>query len=128
MKKFFSAIASFMIVAVIFTGCADKGEKNIQLVKNGSMDSNPDVPIGKAFAQFFSNGKWTAFTTKKGKEIVEFNGRCLFLEIEEVDVKIQFEILNKERFSLVHMSIDGENLDSDSRSIVLSGILEQYEP
>ena len=46
MKKFFSAIASFMIIAVIFTGCADKSEKNIQLVKNGSMDSNPDVPIG----------------------------------------------------------------------------------
>ena len=59
---------------------------------------------------------------------MEFNGRCLFLEIEEVDVKIQFEILNKERFSFVHMSIDGENLDSDSRSIILSGILDQYEP
>ena len=127
-KNFFKILSSFMLIAVIFTGCADKGERNIQLVKNGTMDSNPNVPIGKAFAQFFSNGKWKAFTTKKGKEIVEFNGRCLFLEIEEVDVKIQFEILDKERFSLVHMSIDGENLDSDSRNIILSGILEQYEP
>ena len=127
MKNFFKIFSSLVIVAIIFTGCADKGDKNIQLVKNGTMDSNPNVPIGKAFSQFFSNGRWTSFTTKNNEEIVEFNGRCLFLEIEEVDVKIQFEILNKKRFSLVHMSIDGENLDPDARNIILSGILEKYE-
>ncbi len=128
MKKFFSVFASFMLITIIFAGCAEKGDKNIQLVKNGSMDSNPNVPIGKAFDHFFSNGKWTSFTTKNNEEIVEFNGRCLFLDVEEVSVKIQFEILNKKRFSLVHMSIDGENLDATSRNIILSGILEDYKP
>ena len=127
-KNFFKILSSFMLIAVIFAGCAEKGDKNIQLVKNGSMDSNPNVPIGKAFDQFFSNGKWTSFTTKNDEEIVEFNGRCLFLDVEEVSVKIQFEILNKKRFSLVHMSIDGENLDATSRNIILSGILEDYKP
>lgn len=127
MKKFFSVFASFMLITIIFAGCAEKGDKNIQLVKNGSMDSNPNVPIGKAFDHFFSNGKWTSFTTKNDEEIVEFNGRCLFLDVE-VPMKIQFEILNKKRFSLVHMSIDGENLDTTSRNIILSGILEDYKP
>ncbi len=127
MKKFFSVFASFMLITIIFAGCAEKGDKNIQLVKNGSMDSNPNVPIGKAFDHFFSNGKWTSFTTKNDEEIVEFNGRCLFLDVE-VPMKIQFEILNKKRFSLVHMSIDGENLDATSRNIILSGILEDYKP
>lgn len=127
MKKFFSVFASFMLITIIFAGCAEKGDKNIQLVKNGSMDSNPNVPIGKAFDHFFSNGKWTSFTTKNNEEIVEFNGRCLFLDVE-VPMKIQFEILNKKRFSLVHMSIDGENLDATSRNIILSGILEDYKP
>lgn len=128
MKKIFKVCMAFLFIAIIFTGCADKGERNIQLVKNGTMDSNPNVPIGRAFAQFFSGGNWKAFTTKKGKEIVEFNGRCMFLDIEEVPMKIQFEILNKERFSLVHMNIDGENIDIESGSIILAGILEQYEP
>lgn len=128
MKKFFSVIASFMLITIIFAGCSEKGDKNIQLVKNGSMDSNPNVPIGKVFDHFFSNGKWTSFTTKNNEEIVEFNGRCLFLDVEEVSVKIQFEILNEKRFSLVHMSIDGENLDATSRNIILSGILDDYQP
>ena len=128
MKKIFEICMMCLFISIIFAGCAEKGDKNIQLVKNGSMDSNPNVPLGKAFDHFFSNGKWTSFTTKNNEEIVEFNGRCLFLELEEVDVKIQFEILNKKRFSLVHMSIDGENLDSETRNIILSGILEDYQP
>ena len=116
-----------MIVAIIFTGCADKGDKNIQLVKNGSMDSHPNVPIGKAFSQFFSNGKWTSFKSTDNKQIVEFNGNCLFLD-ETVSIKIQFEILKNERFTLSYVGMDGEDMPNILRPEFMQKILDDYQP
>lgn len=127
MKKFFGVAASFMIIAIIFTGCADKGERNIQLVKNGTMDSNPNVPIGKAFSQFFDNGTWKSFKSKKGNTIVEFKGNCYYLD-ENVSMTIQFKILNDEQFNLQYIEINGVNIPEEMQPAVLQGILENYQP
>lgn len=126
-KKNFLVFISLMFIAIIFTSCGDAADKNIQLVKNGTMDNMPNVPIGKAFDQFFSNGKWTSFKSTDNKQMVEFNGNCLFLD-EQVSMKIQFEILNDTRFALYYVGMDGEDLPDVTRPDVLNRILEDYKP
>ena len=65
-KKFFSVIIYALMVLTLFGGCSSSGssyDKNVLMVREGTMNMNPSVPIGKAFDQFFANGKWKSFTS-----------------------------------------------------------------
>lgn len=74
-KKFFLVIVSALMAVALFVGCAGGGyDKNVLMVREGTMNMNPSVPVGKAFDQFFANGKWQSFTSTENELIVEFNG------------------------------------------------------
>ena len=127
MKKFLTVIAAFMFVAAIFTACGGQKDRNIQLIRNGTMNAQPNIPIGKAFDQFFSNGAWKSFTSKNNEQIVEFNGECFFLD-EKIPMRIQFTVLSDDSFSLSYLGMDGVDIPSDVRMDILSRILEKYQP
>lgn len=116
-----------VLIALTFTACATQEDKNINQVRTGTMNRYPNVPIGKAFKQFFSNGKWSAFTSTKGEQIVEFNGNCYWLDVS-VPMKIQFKIDDNDSFSLSYLGVDGVDMDPEVRVEILYGILEQYQP
>lgn len=126
-NKILSVISSLVIVAIIFTGCSVSGNKNVELVREGTMEMAPNVPIGKAFSQFFDNGTWKSFKSKKGNTIVEFKGNCYYLD-ENVSMTIQFKILNDEQFNLQYIEINGVNIPEEMQPAVLQGILENYQP
>lgn len=127
MKNFWTVIAAFMFVAVIFTACGEQQDRNIQLIRNGTMNAQPNIPIGKAFDQFFSNGAWESFISKNNEQIVEFNGECFFID-EKIPMRIQFTILSDNSFSLSYLGMDGVDIPSDVRMDILNGILEKYKP
>lgn len=116
-----------LLIAVTFTACATQEDKNINMIRTGTMNRYPNIPIGKAFNQFFSNGKWTAFTSKNNEQIVEFNGDCYWLDVT-VPMRIQFTIEDDKSFSLSYLGIDGVNMDPEVRIEILYGILEKYQP
>ena len=116
-----------VLIALTFTACATQEDKNINLVRTGTMNKYPNIPIGKAFNQFFSNGKWTAFTSTNDEQIVEFNGKCYWLDVT-VPMKIQFTIESDKSFSLSYVGIDGVDMDPEVRADILYGILEKYQP
>ena len=60
------------LMSVLVAGCGD--DKYVQSVKNGTMYMAPNAPVGKAFDQFFKNGKWKSFVSDKNDRIVEFTG------------------------------------------------------
>lgn len=126
-KKIGIIFINSILVILLFTACSSQEDKNIELVRNGTMNMYPNVPIGKAFNQFFSNGKWKAFTSTDNKQIVEFNGNCYWLD-ETVPMKIQFTINNDSQFSLSYVGIDNVDIPQEVRADILYGILEKYQP
>ena len=66
-------IISLLLIGIFIAGCGgEKYDKSILLVRNGTLKMNPNVPIGKAFDQFFANGKWQSFISTENKTFVEF--------------------------------------------------------
>ena len=125
-KNFVCGIIFMLLVGVFVGGCGSKYNDDILTVRKGSMNMLPDVPIGKAFDQFFSNGKWTSFTSKKKEKIVEFNGKCEFIG-EPVDMKIQFS-LDGDTFTLEYLGLDGVGMEDEIATEMLRKILSDYKP
>lgn len=130
MKKFLLILACTFLAAIIFTGCAEdsdnaKSDKNVQLIRNSAMDMYPEVPIGKAFDKFFSEGKWSPFS-EGDSVIVEFVGRYKGIN-GKVPVKIQFTIADN-KFELSYADMHGVAFDREERVLFLGTILDKYKP
>lgn len=99
-------------------------ENNIQTVRNGHFYSHPDVTVGSAFKKFFVNGKWNAFTSTEGDQVVEFSGDCTWYD-EPAKLTVQFIIKGNE-FEMGHMNIDGVSMNYSESVGNLNKILEDY--
>jgi hypothetical protein len=82
--------------------------ETISIVAKGYFDDYPDVSVGKAFNNFFTNPKWENFVSDDGEQIVEFDGEAS-LDDENVLVEIQFFVdKSNDRFEIVWLGVDGE--------------------
>jgi DNA-directed RNA polymerase subunit RPC12/RpoP len=61
--------------------------------------------IGKAFDNFFDNGKWSTYTERDGRYFVVFTGTC-YIHSEITDIRITFQILT-EHFVIDRLEVDG---------------------
>lgn len=119
-------VFSIIIISLSSLGCGSN-DKYVTMVKEGTLYMEPNVPVGKAFDQFFSNGKWKSFENN-GYRYVEFNGECTWYNAP-AKLTIQFQLdTHDNTFSVYHVGINGTNLDDfDSLSIVAK-VLEEYNP
>ncbi len=67
----------------------DYSQQYINFVRNGSPTAYPDTTYGKAFDNYFANGRWDYFRTDDGKDVVEFTGDCMYRDAQ-VTATIQF--------------------------------------
>jgi uncharacterized protein YdeI (BOF family) len=90
-------------------GNDDNYNETISIVTKGYFNDYPDVAVGKAFNNFFSNPKWENFVSDDGEQIVEFDGEAS-LDDENVLVEIQF-IVDKSNgmFEVCWLGVDGES-------------------
>ncbi|WP_196243094.1 hypothetical protein [Selenomonas ruminantium] len=87
----------------------------------------PNVPVGKAFDQFFTNGKWKSFENN-GYRYVEFNGECTWYNAP-ADFTIQFQLdTSNKNFSIYYVEINGSSLNDFDSLGVVSKVLEDYNP
>ena len=120
-------LISPILIIFLFTGCSGtKIDRNVQLVREGSLLMNPNVPIGKAFDQFFINDSWKSFTSTENEQIVEFNGDCNLLDVP-VTVKIQF-LITGNSFNVKYVGIDDVPMDGLDGLSVLDKVLSEYRP
>lgn len=110
-------IGIIILVCLSFFGFADN--EYVKIVKNGSLNSYPNVKIGKAFNQYFSEPTWDYFLSSDDEHVVEFTGECLFLD-EETEVYMQFIVDPEGTFSIDYLSLD----DITQGYYMLSGLLE----
>lgn len=96
-KKVVGSIITMMFFCFLLIGCGvsySENNENIQFVKQGYPESYPNKTYGEAFDSFFERPQWKYFVSEDDEDIVEFTGKCLYLE-EEVDVCIQFTLDKK---------------------------------
>ena len=117
-------IAIILIVIVVIVVLAGSGDKYVDLVKGGHLESYPNMPIGEAFDNFFYDPEWKSFKASDGSMIVEFNGVCTYFN-EDTTCTFQFEVgENSGEFEIVYAGF-GEN---ESMSILeMYALLETVE-
>ncbi|MGN0368370.1 MAG: rhomboid family intramembrane serine protease [Wujia sp.] len=78
-------ISVTVIVSLIGVGEARIGQSlgslpdpRIDLVKEQSIDSQPDVTYDEAFSNYSMEGKWTAFTATDGEEVVQYEAKTFY--------------------------------------------------
>lgn len=94
-------------------------------VKTGYMDDYPDVEIGTAFDNFFSDPAWN-YAYEDGWHKVIFTGGCLYNE-KEVNTEIQFVFdapitQNSSSFTIKTLKVDGEEMDDATLDALLEEI------
>ncbi len=102
-------------------------DEHVTFVKNGSPTSYPDITYDEAFSNFFSNRSWKYFESTDGKDVVEFNGDCLYSDVE-VTATIQF-VLNMDdgTFELTYLAFNDVPQSMLFEYALITKVFESYE-
>lgn len=118
-KMIFSVVGIAFIAFIFLSIFGFTDNEYVRMVKNGSLSGYPNVKVGQAFEEYFANTTWEYFESTEGEDVVEFNGKCLFLD-EKVEVTMQFIVdLEDEMFHIDYFA-----LDDVSSFLMLSGLLD----
>lgn len=123
--NFIAVMVSMLLISILFSGCGDNYDKNVQMVREGTLYVAPDIPIGKAFDQFFANGKWKSFESTDNQLVVEFNGDCTWYNAP-AKMKVQF-VINGNEFNVYHVGINDVPMDELDSFGIVAKILEEYK-
>ena len=102
------------------TGCGS--DKYVDLVRESTMQMEPNIKIGKAFDQYFANGEWNSYETKQKDRIVEFKGGCTWGN-EAAKCRIRFKITGKQSFELSSVAINGVTMNDITALSILDTAL-----
>jgi hypothetical protein len=66
-----------LLIALLSVGCSKTGDKDIGIVKNGYMNFNNTITVGKAFDgyKYFGKKEWIAEKTAQGLRTVTFKAQ-----------------------------------------------------
>ena len=167
MKNFegnmFIFIAMIFVSSLIFSGCnkevGDNLKKSydmlnypeIEFIREGAFNLNPNVKVGSAFDQLFTNGHWSSFKTANNDQVVEFTGYFSLKDKPEMLVLlsdlynvstlvriskeptkeqaakmlIQF-VINGQNFNIQHMEINGIVMNDLAITSIVNTIISSY--
>ena len=96
-------------------------------LEDSKFDNNkkPDIPVGKAFDQFFANGEWKSFKSTDNQLVVEFNGDCTWYNAP-AKMKVQF-VINGNEFTVYHVGINDIPMNELDSFGIVAKILEEYK-
>lgn len=125
MKRYVRVImcAVLLVCTLLMSGCYDA---NVNRVREGSLQSHPNVKIGAAFDKFFSDGDWNSFDATTGEKVVEFKGKGYY-DGQKADYRIQFILDGDTGFHLNAVSINGRESNVLMNAILMQVIMEKAE-
>ena len=115
-----------MLFGVLFTGCGEKYDKDVLTVREGYFNDYPNVPIGKAFDQFFADGEWESFESTSNETVVEFRGSCKWNDLP-AKLRMQFTVKGQ-TFEVNYFAIDGNAVTVAEGIASIETILSEYRP
>ncbi|MDY0404341.1 zinc-ribbon domain-containing protein [Virgibacillus sp. 179-BFC.A HS] len=99
----------------------------INTIRYGALDIQPELEIDSVFRDVFDNGSWNLHDRYGETSIISFDG-SLVEDGKSHDVSIQFYTVNhSKRFELATIIVDGDELDSASAASFLDYIFERYQ-
>jgi hypothetical protein len=117
-------IIALCLIVSLLSACG-MFDVDVLTVREGSFEDYPNTTIGEAFDNFFGSSSWRSFTADSGETIVEFTGRCTYMD-EEVDALLQFEILENDRFEFVHLSLNDISQNDITKWALIEKVYEGY--
>ena len=82
-------VIGFILFAVNMLFLSFDEKQYINTTKAQTFTNYPDVTVGEAFDNFFTDPEWSAFKADNGQIVVEFTGKCYY-NSEEVETCLQF--------------------------------------
>lgn len=109
----------FLLLVMSVMGCGGD-DKYVKIVKTGTMNMEPNIQIGKAFDNFFSNPKWHSYTEgrKDLRHIVEFTGNCRWNN-SPAKCTIHFIITSDTEFQFQWVAINDIQMDNEDGLAIL---------
>lgn len=116
--------ASLFLIVVLTV--FPSGNEYISMVKSGSPNKYPDVTYQEAFGDYFSSPKWKYFRAEDGRNIVEFDGTCMYGE-STATICFQFAVdVDQGTFTTEYMGIDGEAQNVLAIGAVMDEVFGEY--
>lgn len=85
MKK----IIIILLMSILFFSCGDSQE--VQMVKNGTLNSYPNKTLGQAIEGFVGNPKWESIVAEDGHKYVNIVGTIKYYE-KDTKMALQYKI------------------------------------
>lgn len=122
-------VAATLVSGAIFVAGAltdKKGQNYIDMVRKSSPEAYPDITYEEAFDDFFDNARWKYFQSDTGKDVVEFQGECMY-DDDTATVLIQF-LLNKDKgiYKIYTMAIDDEEQSLLVYAVLMDKVFGSY--
>lgn len=125
-RNFSIMMISALLMITLFVGCGSQYDDNVITVREGRFNGYPNVPVGAAFDQFFSDGQWDSFTSTNNETVVEFKGSCKWNDIP-AKLRMQFTV-SGEHFEVNYFAIDGNPVTIEEGIDSIEKILSEYRP
>lgn len=85
MKK----IIVMILLALSFLSCGDS--KEIEAVKNGTLNGYPHKTLGKAIDGFVGNPKWEEIKAEDGNKYINISGKIEYYK-KETNILLQYKV------------------------------------
>ena len=118
--KFINRVLTFLIVVgatLSLSGCFDSRE--VELVRNGKLNSCPQATVGQVINGFMGSPKWASGKSADGQVFVNIEGDITFKD-KPVRAMIQF-FLDGESFSFNAFEMNGV----PSANLIAIGLLDK---
>lgn len=114
------------VVLIVLVTVFPFGNEYVSMVKSGSPNGYPNITYEQAFGDYFSEPKWKYFRAEDGRDVVQFDGTCMY-DGNTADICFQFVLdVDKGTFTTEYMGINGEAQSVLAISSVVDKVFEDY--
>jgi len=87
----FVFVVLVIILLVVKIAMMSNSSKNIDIVRNGYLESYKHMTLGEALNGYLESPNWEEIDADDGNKYINITGKCLYLD-KEVDVVVQYLI------------------------------------
>lgn len=115
-----SAVIVLVLAVMVTLSSGGRGDKYVQLVRDGTLEAYPQMTVGEAFNGFLSNPKWESARSDDEVRFVNVTGGILYYG-EEAKIVVQF-IVDEENESFQYYACEINNIPQNN--LVVWGLFE----
>ncbi|WP_289222990.1 zinc-ribbon domain-containing protein [uncultured Bacteroides sp.] len=116
-----SAVIVLVLAVMVTLSSGGRGDKYVQLVRDGTLEAYPQMTVGEAFDGFLSDPKWESGLSDDNVRFVNVKGGALYFG-EEAELAVQFIIVDEKEGSFQYNACEVDG--TPQNNLVFWGLLE----